>query len=77
LGAPYLEEIGGGRRALLDQCAALKLNCLDLTPSFQAATLAGKTVFLQFDTHLDASGNRLVGEQVASAIQQMNLLAGK
>lgn len=74
LGADYLTAIGGGRRQLLKQCEDNGWYCLDATPALSETAANGQTIFYQFDSHLDPSGNAVLVRAIADYIRANGLL---
>lgn len=74
LGAEYIDSIGEGRRAIMAHLEANGYHYLDALPALRAAVEGGETVFYSFDSHLDASGNRILAQLVAEYLERENLL---
>ncbi|MDW8299529.1 MAG: hypothetical protein RML95_09340 [Anaerolineae bacterium] len=74
LGDKYIESIGEGRRTIIAHLAANSYHYLDALPALRAAVERGETVFYSFDSHLDASGNRVLAELVAEYLERESLL---
>ncbi|MCS6871792.1 MAG: hypothetical protein NZ571_10075, partial [Anaerolineae bacterium] len=75
LGDKYIESIGEGRRTIIAHLAANSYHYLDALPALRAAVERGETVFYSFDSHLDASGNRVLAELVAEYLERESLLS--
>lgn len=76
LGKDYLDAIGEGRRELLDQCHENNWHCIDLLPALQDAARRGESVYYGYDSHLDASGNKVLANVIGTYLQE-NRLVGK
>lgn len=70
----YIEQIGGARRALVQQCEDQGWYCLDALPAFKEAVRSGETVYYAFDAHLDPSGNRILADLVRQYILDNELI---
>ncbi len=77
LGTDFIESIGEGRRTLIAHFTEHGYHYLDVLPALQAAIQNGETIYYSFDSHLDASGNRLLADLVAAYIQRENLLPAR
>ncbi|MFQ3536709.1 MAG: SGNH/GDSL hydrolase family protein [Aggregatilineales bacterium] len=77
LGNAYIESIGEGRRAIIAHLAANGYRYLDALPALRKAVEDGQSVFYSFDSHLDASGNRILAELVGKYLTRENLLPGQ
>jgi len=77
LGQSYLEQIDQTRQMLLDECKQNGWDCIDPLPSFQDAVRNGQTVYYAFDSHLDASGNRILAQLVHDYVMQNQMLPGR
>ncbi|MCE7945909.1 MAG: hypothetical protein DYG88_00605 [Chloroflexi bacterium CFX4] len=74
LGTEFIESIGEGRRTLIAHFAENGYHYLDALPALQAAIQNGETIYYSFDSHLDASGNRLLATLVAEYLNREQLL---
>jgi hypothetical protein len=77
LGAEYIESIGEGRRAIIAHLAADGYHYIDALPALRAAVARGERVFYSFDSHLDASGNRVLAQLVAEYLDREKLLPSR
>jgi hypothetical protein len=75
LGQTYLDQMGKTRQLLLDQCIQNGWDCIDALPVFQEAIKNGQTIYYAFDSHLDASGNKVLEDLIHSYIVSHNLLS--
>ncbi len=77
LGQDYLDKMAETRRLTMQQCTDRGWYCLDTLSAFQDAIRKGQTIYYAYDSHLDASGNRLLEDLVHNYIIQNNLLPGR
>jgi hypothetical protein len=74
LGAEALDAIAAPRLNMLAFCARERLTCFDLLPALQVQAEANVQVFFPTDTHLNATGNRIVAEAVTDFLRQHGMV---
>lgn len=74
LGAEALDAIAAPRVNMLAFCMEERLTCFDLLPALQAQAEANVQVFFPTDTHLNATGNRVVAEAVSAFLRQSGIV---
>jgi hypothetical protein len=73
MGKPAVDAISMPRLRLLEFCKTQKLTCLDLLPPLQELAESGKQVYFSADPHLNALGNQIAGETVASYLMSQSM----
>jgi oligoribonuclease NrnB/cAMP/cGMP phosphodiesterase (DHH superfamily) len=61
-------------RLMLDFCAAERLRCLDLTPTFRQRAAQGEQLYFRLDGHWNAAGHALAADLIYEYLAAQGLL---
>jgi hypothetical protein len=70
----YITSISAGRQQMLDLCAERGWHCIDPLAEFQAEVRAGRMVYFQLDSHLNAHGNKVLAQIITEYLSENNLV---
>jgi hypothetical protein len=74
MGQAAIDAIAAPRLRMIDFCKAEKLACFDLLPVLEAQAKQNIQLYFPTDPHLNAQGNRVIGEAIVQFLKDQGIL---